>query len=44
MALYERGPQRLAADLETGGWYRRHADLLTSSTCDAGYRALVAAA
>jgi SAM-dependent methyltransferase len=30
--------ERLAADLESGEWYRRHADLLELSELDLGYR------
>ena len=30
--------ERLAADLESGEWYRRHADLLELAELDLGYR------
>ncbi|AKH83867.1 MerR family transcriptional regulator [Streptomyces sp. CNQ-509] len=36
------GLAALAADLTTGRWQRRHADLLTRDTIDVGYRLLVA--
>jgi SAM-dependent methyltransferase len=34
----EPGLQRLRQDLESGGWKRRHAELLTLDAYDAGYR------
>jgi SAM-dependent methyltransferase len=37
----ERGIARLRADLETGRWRRRHADLLARDELDLGYRLLV---
>ncbi|WP_238007466.1 methyltransferase domain-containing protein [Dactylosporangium sp. AC04546] len=36
------GLDRLAADLESGRWHERHADLLERADFDAGYRLLVA--
>jgi hypothetical protein len=36
------GLDRLAADLASGPWYERHADLLNLAQFDAGYRLLVA--
>lgn len=33
---------RLAHDLESGEWHRRHADLLALDECDVGYRLVVA--
>jgi len=36
------GLDRLAADLESGRWHRRHRDLLHRAHLDAGYRLLVA--
>lgn len=38
----DAGLARLARDLGTGEWARRHADLLTQDAYDAGYRLLVA--
>ena len=38
----EQGLQRLAADLESGAWQRRHANLLELDEYDAGYRLVVA--
>jgi SAM-dependent methyltransferase len=38
----EAGLQELRRDLETGGWERRYADLLTLDAYDAGYRIVVA--
>jgi hypothetical protein len=35
------GLDRLARDLETGEWERRHADLLELDELDAGYRLIV---
>jgi hypothetical protein len=35
------GIARLAADLASGVWHRRHADLLTRTEVDLGYRLLV---
>jgi SAM-dependent methyltransferase len=37
-----RGTARLAADLESGEWHRKHADLLSLDVYDAGYRILIA--
>ncbi len=37
----QAGLDRLARDLETGDWQRKHADLLTLETYDAGYRLVV---
>ncbi len=37
----ESGLQRLAHDIETGAWERRHADLLALDAYDAGYRLVV---
>ena len=37
----EKGLARLAADLESGAWERRHADLLGLEELDLGYRLLV---
>jgi SAM-dependent methyltransferase len=39
-ALVEERMQRLAADLASGAWHRRHADLLAADTYDAGFRLL----
>jgi SAM-dependent methyltransferase len=36
------GMARLAADLDSGAWYRRHEDLLTLDEFDVGYRLIVA--
>ncbi|WP_329106145.1 class I SAM-dependent methyltransferase [Micromonospora sp. NBC_01699] len=36
------GLERLAADLDSGRWHKRHADLLELPEFDAGYRLLVA--
>jgi SAM-dependent methyltransferase len=36
------GLQKLAADIETGVWAKRYADLLTRDTLDLGYRLVVA--
>jgi hypothetical protein len=33
---------RLAADLASGAWHTRHADLLTLDEIDLGYRLIVA--
>jgi SAM-dependent methyltransferase len=38
----EPGIQRLADDLASGEWHRRHADLLDQDELDAGYRLVVA--
>lgn len=38
----ERGIARLEADLASGAWQERHADLLTLDSIDMGYRLLVA--
>ena len=40
-ACVEEGLARLARDLETGEWERRHADLLELTELDGGYRLLV---
>ena len=37
------GLARLRADLDSGAWARRHADLLARDTLDLGYRLLVGA-
>jgi SAM-dependent methyltransferase len=37
----EEGVARLAADLESGAWQRRHADLLGLEQLDLGYRLLI---
>lgn len=37
-----RGIERLRADLESGEWHRRHADLLDRDELDLGYRLVVA--
>jgi hypothetical protein len=37
----ERGLARLAADLESDTWERRHADLLELDELDCGYRLVV---
>jgi len=37
----DRGLARLAADLDSGEWERRHADLLSLEELDGGYRLLV---
>jgi SAM-dependent methyltransferase len=37
----DRAMRRLAADLESGAWAERHADLLTRSEVDYGYRLIV---
>ncbi len=36
------GLARLAADLESGAWQDRHADLLDRDELDVGYRLIVA--
>jgi SAM-dependent methyltransferase len=41
-ACMEEGLARLAADLESGAWRQRHADLLELDELDGGYRLLVA--
>ncbi|MFC7548880.1 class I SAM-dependent methyltransferase [Plantactinospora sp. GCM10030261] len=41
-AAIRPGLDRLAADLASGRWHERHADLLTRDGFDAGYRLLVA--
>ena len=33
---------RLRADLDSGAWHRRHADLLEQDSVDYGYRLLIA--
>jgi SAM-dependent methyltransferase len=40
----ERGMERLSADLESGAWAARHADLLERETLDVGCRVVVAEA
>jgi SAM-dependent methyltransferase len=40
-AVVEEGVGRLARDLESGAWARRHADLLHRAELDAGYRLVV---
>jgi SAM-dependent methyltransferase len=40
-ACVEEGVRRLGADLESGAWERRHADLLELEEIDRGYRLLV---
>jgi SAM-dependent methyltransferase len=40
-ACVEEGLARLAADLESGAWRRRHADLLELHELDGGYRLVV---
>lgn len=37
-----QGLARLAADLDSGAWHRRHGDLLGSDSLDCGYRLLIA--
>ena len=39
--LVEPGVRRLADDIASGAWGRRHADLLRLDTYDAGYRLVV---
>ena len=41
-ACLEEGVARLASDLESGAWHRRHADLLELEELDGGYRLIVA--
>jgi SAM-dependent methyltransferase len=41
-ALVAPGLERLASDLDSGAWHRRHHDLLTCATVDAGLRLVVA--
>ncbi|MBW3669445.1 MAG: class I SAM-dependent methyltransferase [Actinobacteria bacterium] len=41
-ATGERMTTRLAADLASGRWHERHADLLDADTYDAGFRLLIA--
>lgn len=41
-AVLRPGLQRLAADLASGSWHRRHRDLMELECYDAGYRLLVA--
>ena len=43
-ALVDEGLARLAADLDTGAWHERHADLLERDRLDVGYRLVVAGA
>jgi SAM-dependent methyltransferase len=43
-ALYADGLARLAADLDSGRWQRKHADLLDAEELDLGYRLVTAAA
>ncbi len=40
-AIVERGVTQLEADLTTGAWHQRHADLLELDEYDVGYRLLV---
>lgn len=40
-ALLDEGIARLAVDVESGEWHRRHADLLGLESADLGYRLLV---
>ena len=40
-ACLEEGMARLAADLDSGAWERRHADLLELEELDLGYRLLI---
>jgi SAM-dependent methyltransferase len=40
--VVEPGIRKLADDLSSGTWHRRHADLLTLDTYDAGYRLVLA--
>ena len=40
-AALERMAAALAKDLESGEWYRRHADLLTKDSIDFGYRIVI---
>jgi hypothetical protein len=37
----KRGVAQLAADLDSGEWERRHADLLTLDELDGGYRLVI---
>lgn len=37
-ALVEPGMRRLAGDLASGSWHRRHSDILNPESYDAGYR------
>jgi len=41
-AVVERGMARLAADLASGTWAERHADLLERTQMDCGYRLVIA--
>jgi SAM-dependent methyltransferase len=41
-ALIDDGLARLAADLDSGAWHERHADLLERDALDVGYRLVVA--
>lgn len=41
-ACREEGLARLASDLDSGAWHRRHADLLELEELDGGYRLIVA--
>jgi SAM-dependent methyltransferase len=41
-AVVDRGIRALQADLESGAWHQRHADLLGADTVDLGYRLVVA--
>ncbi|MGW1225626.1 class I SAM-dependent methyltransferase [Streptomyces sp. NPDC001515] len=41
-SVVEPAMERLRADLASGAWHRRHADLLTRESVDYGYRLLVA--
>ena len=41
-AATERMARELRADIESGAWHERHADLLALEEYDAGYRLVVA--
>jgi hypothetical protein len=41
-SVVEPAIERLRADLASGAWHRRHADLLTRDSVDHGYRLLIA--
>ncbi|MEV0845002.1 hypothetical protein AB0J21_03775 [Streptomyces sp. NPDC049954] len=41
-SVVEPAMARLRADLDSGAWHRRHADLLARETMDYGYRLLIA--
>jgi hypothetical protein len=40
--VVEPAMARLRADLASGAWHRRHADLLEQESVDYGYRLLIA--